>query len=100
EYSVGSGRGSDTRHELLDLVEDRVPALGPPGVISSRELDESRAGDVRGDVAPLHDVSVAILGPMHHNRGYADRRQDIPNVDVRIHLHEGERCAGARASTV
>ena len=42
--------------ELLDLIDDRILILGPPGVIGAGKLDQPRARDVGRDVASLLDV--------------------------------------------
>jgi hypothetical protein len=91
EHTVALRRGPDPGHELLYLVQDRVPVLRQPGVVGARERDEARARDVRSDVAALLDVRIAIRGPMHHDRRHADRREDVAHVDERVHLHQGQR---------
>jgi hypothetical protein len=75
--SCGAEQAVDAR------CHDRVPALRPPRVVGTREFDEPCAGDVRGDVAALIDVGVAILGAVHHDGWNPDRGQDVADVDLR-----------------
>ena len=81
--------------ELLDLVDDvvRVPERH---VRVARELDEPRAGDVRGDVAALLDPRVAVAEAVDDERRRLDRRQHVANVGLRVHQHEVARRARAR----
>ena len=98
EYSVGDTRWPHAREELLDLVDDvvRLPE-GHVGVAG--ELDEARAGHMRGDIAALLDTRVAVADAMDDERRRLHRRQDIANVGLRIHHHKVTRRAGTCSRT-
>src|SRR5262249_21347403 len=90
ENAVGLWRRAHTRDELFDLSEDRIPVLRPPRVVRARELHEPRTRDLRRDVPTLFDLRIAVVGPMNDDRGHANRRQDVTDVDVGVHLHQCE----------
>ena len=62
------------------------------------ELDELRAGDLRCEIPALRDVDVVVAGAVEDERRDPDRRQDVPDVDVRVHAQEGRGRPGARAA--
>ena len=66
-------------------------------MIVARQLDEPRAGNPAGDVAAFFDLQAAVVRAMQDQRRHANRRQDVPDVDLRVHLRQRERRAGARA---
>jgi hypothetical protein len=69
-------------------------------VVRAGELDETCAGNVRGDEAPLLEVGIAVRRPVHDDGRNTNRRQDVPHVDIGIHLQQGESRAWAGAPAV
>ena len=50
---------------------------------------------LRGNVAAVLDVVTAGVQPVQDERGHADRRQDMADVDQGIHTFERDDRAGA-----
>ena len=50
-----------------------------------------------GDVAPLLDLETLVVGAVDDERRDVHRGQDVADVDLGVHLRQGERRAGARA---
>ena len=63
--------------EALDLVEHRVLVADERQVVVARQLDERRARDQAGDVAPFLHEQRPIAGAVEHQRRHADRRQHV-----------------------
>ena len=83
--------------ERLDHVEHRVLIADERQVIVARQLDERGAGNVLGDVAPFLDRQALVVGAVQHQRRHADRRQDVTDVDLGVHLGQRQHRSGAGA---
>ena len=74
----GCGRAwaaSDSRQEVLDLVDDLM-GVDPRQVVFSRQLNEARVRDPLGNAAALNDAGVQVAAPVQHQRRPADDRED------------------------
>ncbi len=83
--------------EGLDLVDEGVGVTNPREVVAARQFDQPGPGDAGGDVAALLDLVDAGVEPMQDERRHADGRQDVADVDLRVHAVEGDDGAGAGA---
>jgi hypothetical protein len=97
EHPVGLGAVPHAREELLDLVEDRVGVLPPGHVVLARQLDVPRPRDPPGHVAAALDLEGAVADAVQDEGRHADRRQDVPDVHLVVHLEERDVGARARA---
>src|SRR5262249_52269821 len=79
----------DLAHESLDLVGEGL--RGPGRLVRSVELDAAGVGNA------FLEVRVVVGGRvlMQYQRGDADRREDVANVDIHCHPVHGERGGGA-----
>jgi hypothetical protein len=85
QHAVGVAGRTHAGHELLDLVQHDVLVADPRDVVVARQLEEPRVRDVAGDPAALVDTRLAVTGAVHDERRHVDRRQHVPNVDLRVH---------------
>ena len=93
----GSGRGRvPVRNSSISSAISSTFAGGEPVVVAG-ELDELRAGDLCSEVPPLLDVDVVVAGAVEDERRRVDRREDVPDVDLRVHAQQSGGGAGARA---
>ena len=97
EHSIRQRLVSRGSEERTDAIEHGVLIANERQVVLAGELDELRARHEAGYVASLFDEQCAIAGAMQHQRRHAHVRQDMADVDLRVHLRQGERRAGARA---
>ncbi len=74
-----------TGQELLDLGKDLVLMRRPEEVITGRELDVTGAGDVRGHVASLRGLDVAVAYRLEDERRNPHTGQHITDVRVAVH---------------
>src|SRR5438067_8763465 len=88
EHSIRLQCRADASEKLLDLVENVLLIAGPGQVIDAGELDELRTGNALRDIAALPNICVQVAGAVEDERRDADRRQNLPNVDLRVHLRE------------
>jgi hypothetical protein len=52
------------------------------------------------EIAPAGDTNPVIVCPVHHQRRYADRRQDMPDIDFAIHARNRHSCRWTAAETL
>src|SRR5688572_15660093 len=97
QHAVGVGRLPHSRHELLDLVHDRVARVAPRQVIDAVELDVLRSRDVGTEEAAGTDVDRTIRRRVQNQRGYPDDGQDVADIDLVVHTRERRRRGGAGA---
>ena len=95
QHSVVLGVPADAGQELLDLADDSVRVTDPRQVVLAGHLNEARAGDVFGEVAPGRDRECPVASAVQDQRWNADRFEDGSNVDLGV--HPGEREHGGRA---
>ena len=60
-------------------------------VVAALELDVLRVGDVLGEVAAGLDRDHPVAGAVDHERGHADRGQDVADVDLHRDAKPRER---------
>src|SRR5512133_3067365 len=89
EHSIRGDGLSDARQEFLDLVQD-VVAVDEGKVVLSRELHVTRAFDVAREPARVLDGADLVADAMDDERRGCDRRDDVPNIDLERHAHEGD----------
>src|SRR5437660_1770237 len=83
------------RQELLDLIEERAATAHPPHMVLARKLDQLRSGNVPGHVARVLYLDNMVRGTVQDQRGCANRRQNVPNIDFSIHIHNRDCSAWA-----
>ena len=101
EHAVGLARPRPhAGEELLDLVDDLRRVARPRRGARRRAARRSaRPGCAPRSSDPPRS-GVAVAGPVQHERRHADRRQDVADVDLRVHRaaarppRRGWRCAG------
>src|SRR5438093_12041387 len=97
EDAVLEAGRADAGKKFLDLVDDVVPV--PPGdVCLAGQLDEAGTGDVLCYVTAFFKLRVVVVAAVEYQRLRLDARQDIADVDLRVHQYEGagRRRAGRR----
>src|SRR6266568_4310206 len=95
EHAILDARRAYAREKLLGLVDD-VVGLPERHVRIAWKLDESRAGDVRGDVAALFDARIAVADAVDDECRRLHHRQGVADVGLRVHQHEVTRRAWTR----
>jgi hypothetical protein len=95
KHPVRLGERPDPGRELLDLADDRLLVAGPDEVVDARQLNELRAWNVLGEVAPHGDRQVLDVAVMDHQRRHPDRRQDVTHVALEDERHHRACGAGA-----
>ena len=70
-----------SRQKLLDLPEDRLGVAEEVERVPPLELHVTRSGDVLDQISGVADVQDQGLRPVHHERGHANLRQDMPCVE-------------------
>ena len=79
-----------TGQKLLDGIGDLHGIVADEWyVIFSRKLDIARAGNVLGEITSTLDVDGHVFGSMDDKRRHPDRREDIADIDLAVHAHEG-----------
>src|SRR5689334_14081438 len=81
-------------HELLDMVDDDL-ASNPIRVVDTRKFDQLSPRDVFRHETGVPDLADAIPGSMQYQGWRPDGRQDVADVNLAVHLHDGGRCARA-----
>src|SRR4051812_32575586 len=66
-------------------------------MVPARQLYVTRARNLARDVAPLFDLQAHVIRAMYDERRDVYGRENLPHVNLRVHLRQGERSAGARA---
>ena len=94
EDAVGVDARARAGQEALDLVEQRVLVADEGQVVVARQLDELRAGDQARDVAAFLDQQAPVARAMEDQRRHANRRQDVRDVDFRVHPRQRDGGAG------
>src|SRR5260370_38277997 len=83
--------------EELHLLEDRFGFTDPRHVVNSRQLDQLGFGDPLGQVPAVADVEPLLFGPVQDQSWYLNSGEDVPDIDLRVHLDQGLRHAWARS---
>ncbi len=94
QHPVGLGllpgaRLPDLGQEALLLIRVRGRCLPGDQVPAAGQLDEARSRNAIGHVLGYADGDDRVLGSMDDESGYADRRQDVADVDLLVHQREG-----------
>ncbi len=76
EHSVGLGGRGRTGQEFGHCVEGLLSPLGEEPGIGPRYLHEPRSGDVLGEVLTMFQGDQREVGPVEHQGGDADRREN------------------------
>ena len=76
----------DACQELLDLVDDGVAVLAPGQMIAPGKLHELGARNLLGHEAAGGGGEEPIAGAVQDERRYADRRQHVPDVHLRVQV--------------
>src|SRR5882672_10903554 len=66
-------------------------------MVPTRELDKLRAGDSHGNKPALFHIHIQITGSMENERGDANRRQDRPDINLRVCSTQGKGGTWTRA---
>src|SRR6266480_3641793 len=100
KHSACLGRWFCPGEQLLNFVNDRVPILSPPGMVCSWKLKKSSARNVLGQITTFFYPYIEVILSVHNERGHMDRRQDVTNVYLSIHLHERKCSTGAGGTAI
>src|SRR5262249_34442143 len=96
EKAVDRNRGSISRDELLDLLEDPILDPAPP-VGVARQLHEPGPWDARCEIVRGLDVSHWVPCPVQHQGRDPDRRQNGPHIDLPVPRLHGRDARRARS---
>src|SRR5215831_7402948 len=91
-------RATAAGEELLHLVHDRIDVSCPDEMRVSGKLDVFRSRNLPRDPASLVDVDVAVVDALKDKGRDPDRRQNLTDVDLRVHFQEGNGRAGTRTA--
>jgi hypothetical protein len=96
KHAVGLDGLAELREKPLDLVEQGFGVAFPRQVDVAGKLDHARARDALAHEA--RPVAPAFVCAMEHERGDADRRQQLADVDLGVHEPQRLCRAGACAA--
>jgi len=85
---IGIRNGAMPGKELLNLTYDSVCVTNPGQVIVAGKLDVFRPLDVLSEPAPLLYINDEIPGPMHHESGNPNGREEVTNIDLAVETNE------------
>lgn len=89
-------------HELLDLVEKCIDVPGDPEMVVALQLDEAGVRDVLRQIPATAHRDHPIPGSVQDERLRANRRQDVPDIELWIEPEEASNhpraCCGALIS--
>ena len=73
---------TDTGKKRLDMVQGKVRALPEDGRVGPCKLDQSRPGDVLGQIARVRDADPGVVGAVQEQGRDADRGQHVADVQA------------------
>jgi hypothetical protein len=90
EHPIDPDSRSRAGQKLLDCIGNLFDVVADPGwMVSSWKLDIARAWNVLGEITSTLHVDGHVFGPVDDKGGHPDRGDNVTDVDLAVHPHEG-----------
>src|SRR5579863_8677206 len=83
--------------KLLDLVDYAIGVTEKRKMIDAGQLDILGFRHQSREIAPAFDAHATVTAAVHDQRRYADRWEDMADIDLAVHSRDCERRGGADA---
>ena len=95
-----SGGRANASQELLHLVEHGLGVADVRQVVAAWVPTSFAPGICDGEIGRMARIAVHVVSSLENERRDADRRQDRPDVHIRVHVEIGQRIARAVGQTL